>query len=161
MNRKSQFFCTYRSSWFVMDSMILSVLMFSRFFKRLSCVVRKLDLARPNASSSHLKPTMISRTICKTDSVPVIPSCTSSPNPTLPTLFVGNTKSTVIDSSLQLISTMSKWSTQKSSTCSRVQGPKAPPSCMVRDPIDMDPFLKPNRFSASLPPGATKRRCPL
>mmetsp|Transcript_52317 Transcript_52317/g.78161 ORF Transcript_52317/g.78161 Transcript_52317/m.78161 type:complete len:234 (+) Transcript_52317:788-1489(+) len=149
-----------RSSFPVIASMTRSVVNPSRFFCSVSCEERNDCLLLPRASSSHLKPTIISRTTCNTASVPVIPSCTSSPKPTLPTFVVGKTKSTVRSSSLQLISTMSKWSTQNNSTCSRVHGPNAPPSCIVRAPIAIVPFLKPSLRSASRPPGATIRKWP-
>mmetsp|Transcript_33745 Transcript_33745/g.77105 ORF Transcript_33745/g.77105 Transcript_33745/m.77105 type:complete len:237 (+) Transcript_33745:1274-1984(+) len=89
-----------------------------------------------------------------------MPRRLSSPYPVLPTLVVGKTKSIVRASSLQLISTMMRWSTAKSSTCSRVNRPNDPPSCMALAPTARLPSGKPSRRSASRPPGATMRRCP-
>mmetsp|Transcript_6005 Transcript_6005/g.14371 ORF Transcript_6005/g.14371 Transcript_6005/m.14371 type:complete len:215 (+) Transcript_6005:706-1350(+) len=93
------------SSW-VIDSMIISVVLPSRFFWRLSWALRKLCLLLPRASSSQWKPTRTSRTICITASVPVMPSFILSPKPTFPTFVVGKVKSIIMDSSLQLISTI-------------------------------------------------------
>mmetsp|Transcript_43335 Transcript_43335/g.135738 ORF Transcript_43335/g.135738 Transcript_43335/m.135738 type:complete len:316 (+) Transcript_43335:1146-2093(+) len=99
------------------------------------------------------------RVICSTASSPVTalvapPSPSSEPSGRV----VGKVKSKVTASSVAMISTMSRWSMQKSSTCSRAKSRTAPPSCIVRAPTST--LAMPCTSSALRPPGTCSRRCP-
>mmetsp|Transcript_3625 Transcript_3625/g.9127 ORF Transcript_3625/g.9127 Transcript_3625/m.9127 type:complete len:219 (-) Transcript_3625:1910-2566(-) len=124
----------------------------SRLLLTCSCVWKKACLARARASSSHTNPCRSACTICSTPSKPLTSSSSSSV-----TLLVGKTNSRKRNSSLHAISATTRWSTQKSSTCSREKPNIAPPSCIVRAPTAMAPCA--NSSSEERPQGTVTRRC--
>mmetsp|Transcript_126702 Transcript_126702/g.289795 ORF Transcript_126702/g.289795 Transcript_126702/m.289795 type:complete len:324 (+) Transcript_126702:1191-2162(+) len=135
-----------------------SVVAPSRLLVSVSCVCWKPALARPSASSSHTNPVRIWCTTCRAASVPLRSPAASRAPPLAWRRVVGNRKSSVSSSSVASMCTISRWSMQKSSTCSRVKAPKAPPSCMVLAPMATLPA--PNAASIARPPGTTSRMWP-
>mmetsp|Transcript_22944 Transcript_22944/g.90981 ORF Transcript_22944/g.90981 Transcript_22944/m.90981 type:complete len:396 (-) Transcript_22944:895-2082(-) len=120
-----------------------------------SCCCARPNRARSSASASQTKApgSRILCAICRAASKP--------PQPPERGGGVGNWKSTKSASSVHVTSTMMSRSTQKSSTCSRVHGAKAPPSCNVRAPSMTAPDLMPGRIpSIDRPPAAVRRIAP-
>mmetsp|Transcript_5083 Transcript_5083/g.15370 ORF Transcript_5083/g.15370 Transcript_5083/m.15370 type:complete len:391 (-) Transcript_5083:1542-2714(-) len=121
-----------------------------------SCCCSRPRRARPRASSSQRKAPG-SRILWASWRAASRP-----PQPPVRGAGVGNWKSTKMASSVQVTSTMMSRSTQKSSTCSRLQGAKAPPSWRVRAPRATAPCFSPagSTVSRLRPPAATMRSAP-
>merc|ERR1719247_3217017 len=91
-------------------------------------------------------------------------SCSAASTPEHPPDLgggVGNPKSTVIFSSEHVTSTIINRSTQNNSTCSRLQGSKAPPSWSVLAPTAALPKADFKACSPSRPPAMVSRSAPL